>query len=224
MSVKLMMTGRRRVGQTLADHRRHMRDVHGRIVLDYIAADPGHAPRRYVQNHVLEARLAEGDTRDFVTELWFPDDAAIGASRQTDFYRDRLQPDEANMVDPASVTALVTREVEGPSGPSLGFKVILLHRAAQGRAAFEVGWAAMQTDWPRSRSHVLNPCPFDGVDAVRCASAETAAEFVDTKGQAWLDRLASAGLIAQGSSDVLIAREIVLFDGPEVAQTKGTLP
>ena len=136
MSVKLILTGRRRAGQMLAAHRHHMRAVHGQIVLAYIAADPDRAPRRYVQNHVLDASLA-ADARscDFVTELWFPDAAAIAASRQTDFYRDHLLPDEANMVDPASVTAMLTHEPSAPTGPALGFKVIFLHRAAPGLAA-----------------------------------------------------------------------------------------
>jgi hypothetical protein len=44
MSVLLMILGRRRPGQTLADHRQHMRAVHGRLVLEYIAEAPELAP------------------------------------------------------------------------------------------------------------------------------------------------------------------------------------
>jgi hypothetical protein len=222
MSVKLILTGRRRPGQTPEAHRRHMHDMHGRLVLDYIAADPGNAPRRYVQNHVLEASLSPG--RDFVTELSFPDAAAIDASRQTEFYLTHLMPDEPNMVDPASVIGMVTREEPALTGPGLGFKVIFLHRAAPGlgREAFEAGWAALDTPWPRSRSHVLSPGPIDGMDAVRLPTATAASEFASSEGRRWRARLAAAGLIAEGSSDLLIAREHVLFDGP-LALAKGTL-
>lgn len=226
MSVKLILTGRRRAGQTLAAHRHHMRDVHGQIVLAYIAADPERAPRRYVQNHVLKANLgADARSCDFVTELWFPDAAAIAASRQTDFYRDHLLPDEPNMVDPDSVTAIVTHELSAPSEPALGFKVFFLHRAAPGlsRPAFNAGWSALDTAWPRSRSHVLTPGPFDGVDALRLASAAAAADFVAGEGQLWLNRLSTDGLIANGGSDVLIAQEFVLFEGRKAAPVKGNL-
>jgi hypothetical protein len=222
MTVKLIMTGRRRTGQTLADHRLHMREVHGQIVLDYIRTDPARAPRRYVQNHVLHAPAAT--PRDFLTELWFPDVADIAASRQTDFYRNHLLPDEPNMVDTATVTAMVTREVPPSTGAGQGFKVIFLHRAAPnlGRDAFEAGWSAMTADWPRSRSHILSPAPFDGIDSVRLPSHAAAAQFVTGAGQVWLDRLLDAGLI--GDSDVLIAQEFVLFDGAKTAPKEGSLP
>jgi hypothetical protein len=93
MTIKLMMFGRRSPGQTLAEHRRHMKDIHGRIVLDYIAADPQNAPRKYAQNHGLDGVFAADDAApttlrlglDFVTQLWFDDLGSVKASRETPF-------------------------------------------------------------------------------------------------------------------------------------------
>lgn len=118
MTIKVMMLGRRRPGQTLAENRSHMKDVHGRLVLDYMAADADNAPRRYVQNHAFDGIYAGGKGQvkvfalglDFVTEVWFPDLPTLKASRETQFYLERLQPDEPRMVDTATVIGLPVME------------------------------------------------------------------------------------------------------------------
>ena len=118
MSVKLLICGRRRPGQSLSAHRHHMKNVHGAMVLDYIAADPDHAPRHYVQNHAFDGWFAAGDpsqnplalARDFITEIGFPDMPSVKASRETEFYLTHLKPDEPRMVDDASVFGMPVRE------------------------------------------------------------------------------------------------------------------
>ncbi|MCO6179583.1 EthD domain-containing protein [Ciceribacter sp. RN22] len=125
MTIKTMICGRRRLGQTLGENRAHMKDHHGRLVLDYIAREPSQAPRRYVQNHVFDGIYFGGDGQpralslglDFVTEVWFPDMAAAKSSRETPFYLEQLQPDEPKMVDETSVLGLpVTEELILPPG------------------------------------------------------------------------------------------------------------
>jgi hypothetical protein len=69
LALKLMIVGRRRPGTTLAEHRHHIRRVHGELVVQNIAADPANAPRRYVQNPVF----------DGIDEFWFDDEAGARA-------------------------------------------------------------------------------------------------------------------------------------------------
>ncbi|MGV1828112.1 EthD domain-containing protein [Agrobacterium vitis] len=107
MTIKLMLCGRRRLGQTLAEQRAHMKDHHGKLVLDYIAHDPVTAPQRYVQNHAFDGVYFGGEPQvkalsiglDFVTEVWAQDLAGLKASRETPFYLQYLKPDEPEMVD-----------------------------------------------------------------------------------------------------------------------------
>ncbi|KAA3518465.1 hypothetical protein GOZ90_04095 [Agrobacterium vitis] len=111
MTVKLLICGRRRLGQTLAEHRAHMKDHHGKLVLDYIADDPVKAPKRYVQNHAFDGVYFGGEPQakalslgvDFVTEVWAEDLADLKASRETPFYLQHLKPDEPEMVDDATL-------------------------------------------------------------------------------------------------------------------------
>lgn len=118
MSIKVMMIGRRRTGQTLSEHRTHMKDVHGKLVVDYIGADPVHAPRRYVQNHIFDGIYPGGDGLphsfkfglDFVTELTFPDLKSLKISRETPFYLTHLKPDEPRMADTDNVLAVPATE------------------------------------------------------------------------------------------------------------------
>ncbi|HBF28200.1 EthD domain-containing protein [Rhizobium sp.] len=120
MSIKLMMCGRRRPGQTRRDNQHHMKHVHGSLVLNYIATDPDNAPRVYVQNHTIDSTFANGDASpkafalgfDFITEVSFPDLASAKASRETAYYLERLMPDEPRMVDTDNVLGLPFAETE----------------------------------------------------------------------------------------------------------------
>lgn len=118
MSIKVMMIGRRRTGQTLSEHRTHIKEVHGKLVVDYIGADPVHAPRRYVQNHIFDGIYPGGEGLpdsfkfglDFVTELTFPDLKSLKISRETPFYLTHLKPDEPRMADTDNVLAVPVTE------------------------------------------------------------------------------------------------------------------
>lgn len=116
--IKMMICGRRRKDLTLAESRRHMKELHGRLVLDYIAAFPDQAPRRYVQNHAFDGIYPGGAGMppafatglDFVTEVWAPDLASLKASRETEFYNTHLKPDEPLMVDTDTVFGMPCAE------------------------------------------------------------------------------------------------------------------
>lgn len=54
MTIKLMICGRRRPGQTLAEHSAQMKDRHAKLALDYVAQQPSQAPRPYIQNHAFD--------------------------------------------------------------------------------------------------------------------------------------------------------------------------
>lgn len=137
--LKIVILGRRRPGTTLPEHRRHIRQVHGERVLNYIATDPTHAPRGYIQHQVFDGCYSNGPLgsdplalqRDFVTQVFFEDVAALRRSRETDFYRKELQEDEEQFVDQAAVLMLITRpEVlqDGPAKSTGACKLIVLHR------------------------------------------------------------------------------------------------
>jgi EthD domain len=113
-SLKLNIIGRRRPGMTLAEHRHHIRQVHGELVLRYIRAEPDNAPRRYVQNAVFDGHYrgtAPGTdpfalNRDFVTQVWVTDMSALERSRKTEFYNVHLKDDEPRFVDQSTVVFL----------------------------------------------------------------------------------------------------------------------
>lgn len=119
LALKLMIVGRRRPGTTLAEHRHHIRRVHGELVVQNIAADPANAPRRYVQNPVFDGTFRAVTAgaadpfalnRDFVTQIWFPDLPSLGRARQSAFYLEKVKHDEDNFVDQASVVFMPVRE------------------------------------------------------------------------------------------------------------------
>lgn len=115
---KLMIVGRRRAGTTLAEHQRHILNVHGAMVAKYIVADPIHAPKRYAQNRVVDGSFRQGGrahdpfalNRDFVTQIWFDDPAQAMNSVNHPFYLEQLRPDEDRFVDQASVVKLAVKE------------------------------------------------------------------------------------------------------------------
>lgn len=230
MSVKLIICGRRRAGQTLADHRHHMKFVHGRLVLDYIAADPENAPRRYVQNHVFDSTRAEGDPAastlalgiDFVTEVSFPSPEAARASRETTFYYDRLQPDEASMVDVDRVLGGPFREAEaaGAVDPAANIKVFaLLGPAPNGdREALRTALAAASARIAppairRSRNIALAPTPIDVVESFWFADQAAAQAFAASYFSQVIEPLRRDGLASPAMSAVALATEYVIHAG-----------
>ncbi|MBT9371320.1 EthD domain-containing protein [Rhizobium sp. CSW-27] len=222
MSIKILMVGRRRPGQTLMEHRTHMKDVHGRLVLDYIAAEPENAPRRYVQNHVFDGIYPGGEGLadvftfgpDFVTEVWFPDLAALKASRETAFYRMNLLPDEPRMVDGARVIGIPSTEevVRAPEASARNHvKVFVFWHSgpAEVAALLEALGAAAVSALGHCRSTPAVPSPVKAVDAFWLANEETGQVFAQDLREAVLHRLPAG----QGSISIALAREYVLHAG-----------
>ena len=215
---KMMITGRRRAGQTLAAHRHHMRFVHAPLVLGYIAAHPDMAPQRYVQNHAYDGTWQGagpiGVARDFVTEISFASPQAAAASVQTPYYLTHLQGDEANMVDQASVILLPAVERLRLDGVVKGaaHKVFVLLTRAEGvdPAAFRAAWQDQPSPVAAQR-HVQNDImarpgegtPVDGVDEVWFTSQAEAEAFVPQPGP----------LMDADKTVIILAWEYVLHAG-----------
>ncbi|WP_137155566.1 EthD domain-containing protein [Rhizobium sp. FKL33] len=220
MTIKLMMFGRRSPGQTLVEHRRHMKDVHGRIVLDYIAADPQNAPRKYVQNHGLDAVFAGDDAApaalrlglDFVTQIWFEDLGSLKASRETAFYNERLRPDEPRFVDNANVIGQPFSEerVREPASASTDVKVFVVRPA--GQPAVDVAERLAASDVAYSghcRNTAVTPGPIAAVDEFWTDGEDEARRLLDHCRAA----LNAHATEAERSAAFLIAREYRLFAG-----------
>jgi len=220
MTIKLMMFGRRSPGQTLAEHRHHMKDVHGRIVLDYIADDPRNAPRKYAQNHGLDGVFAADDAApaalrlglDFVTQLWFDDLGSVKASRETPFYQERLRPDEPRFVDNANVVGQPFSEecMLEPASSSIDVKLFVVRPA--GAMAFDLDDRIASSGVAYSgycRNTPLVPGPIAFVDEFWTRDEAEAARLLHHCRQA----LGTGEKEGGRSAAYLIAREYKLFAG-----------
>lgn len=235
--IKLMIVGRRRGGMTLRQCHSYMREVHGAAVVRFIGEQPHLAPRRYIQNHVLDGcfRVPEPEVdtfsaaRDFVTQVWFDDPAQAAAAMSAPFYHETLQPDEDRFVDQSSVVKLpvAEREVLGQGGRDGASKVFVMLRAARGVTTDDLA-AASAAVWRRLleknapgievvvRNEVLTrpgapAATVDLVDEIWLSNDEAARRL----GESWI-ALADqelASLLAPGSIVVLMARQHVLFVG-----------
>lgn len=235
MTLKLNIVGRRRPGTTLAQHRHHIRHMHGELVLRFIRTDADNAPRRYVQNAVCDGSFrgsAPGSDplalgRDFVTQIWVDDFAALARSRQTDFYRDHLKDDEDRFVDQSTVVFLPSQEREvASSGPAAAgaWKLFVLFQRAPGieAAAFSSTWAhAASQAVAGARRHVQNDViappgaalPVDAIDEFWFDDEASAHAHLAAWQVVLHERLVEPGLAAAGSLMALIAREEVLHPG-----------
>lgn len=235
MMLKLNIVGRRRPGTTRVEHRRHIREVHGELVLRFIQTDADNAPRRYVQNPVQDGTyratapgsdpLALGS--DFVTQIWVADFGALERSRQTAFYNTHLKDDEDRFVDQATVVFLPSHEREIGLRGDLGqgaWKLFVLFKRAPGvePSTFTAAWARVAGALPHNaRRHVQN-------DVLTRPGADSAADAID---EFWFDDEAAAhaqlavwraalqdslvqpGLALAGSIAALVAREDVIHAG-----------
>ena len=236
MSVKLVICGRRRPGQSLGAHRHHMKDIHGKLVLDYIAKDPESAPRHYVQNQIIDGWFATGKAtenplavqRDFVTEISFPDMKSVKASRETEYYLKHLQPDEARMVDEQTVFGMPMRET-GQSGPSPEGKSVKLFILLQNPVGTEfdsfskfwsdqVASTGLASDVPHVRWTPLVPAPIAGIDVFWFENPDAAQVFAYVYQSKVIATLESDGLLKPRSSMGLIGHEYILFSGAEAPQ------
>lgn len=236
MTLKLNIMGRRRPGTTLAEHRHHIRQVHGERVLEYIRVDADNAPRRYVQNTVVDSRFRAGPAgvdaftlnRDFVTQIWVPDVAALQRSRQTAFYNTHLKDDEDRFVDQTNVVFMPSRErvIRAAVHPLVAaWKLFVVVQRAPGleAQAFATAWTAAAAEPVDigALQHVQNDVLAvpggaslaDGIDEFWFsdeAAAHAALAAWDAHLQARLSRL---GVLAPGACAALIAREDVVYPG-----------
>lgn len=236
LGLKLMIVGRRRPGTTLAEHRQHIRHVHGKLVLRYIAAEPQNAPQRYVQHQVVDGTFRAGApgadpfalNRDFVTQIWVQDFAALARSRETAFYRDHLMGDEDNFVDQATVVFMPVRpRTRQPAAVNAPFKLFgFVQKSPNADAArFQQAWSQAPR-FAAAHGHVQNevlpqPGPagpattVDGIDEFWLAD-EAAAATLLTQWQAWIDEaLVRPDLALAAGTFFLIATEAVLHAGPD---------
>jgi hypothetical protein len=235
MSLKLNIMGRRRAGMTLAEHRHHIRQVHGELVLRYIRAEPDNAPRRYVQNAVFDGQYRAtvpgvdpfALNRDFVTQVWVTDMAALERSRKTEFYNLHLKDDEPRFVDQSSVVFLPSREREvavNGSVPVGAWKLFTLLQRAPGAepGAFTAAWAQAAN---RSRAaalrHVQNDVlgrpgstmPADAIDEFWFENEPAARAQLAAWRAVLHEQLVQPGLAIDGSFVALMAREDVVHAG-----------
>ena len=235
MSLKLNIIGRRRAGMTLAEHRHHIRQVHGELVLRYIRAEPENAPRRYVQNAVFDgqyrATAPGGDpfalNRDFVTQVWVTDMAALERSRKTEFYNLHLKDDEPRFVDQATVVFLPSREREvavNGSMPVGAWKLFTLLQRAPGvePGAFASAWVqAANRSSAVALRHVQNdvlgrpgsPMPADAIDEFWFDNEPAARAQLAAWRAVLHEQLIQPGLAIDGSFVALMAREDVVHAG-----------
>ena len=225
--MKLMITGRRRAGQTLRANRRHMKDVHGALVLENIAVDPTRAPHRYVQNHAFDSLYSGGAgplsmARDFVTEVWFPDGETAKAARESPFYLAKLKDDELNMVDQASVIGVPCVERLIASDRTVAacpVKVIaMLSRAADASdEAFEAIWKPATAALNGAAQHVVSrplaKTPIGWVDTFWVADEEAAYILAERYLSEVIEPLSDAGLLGLEGYTILLARHYVLHAG-----------
>ncbi|MCM2292680.1 EthD domain-containing protein [Allorhizobium sp. BGMRC 0089] len=213
--VKMMIFGRRRLGQTLGEHRSHMKDRHGAMVLDYIGREPEQAPRRYVQNHAFDGLYFGGDLPkafayglDFVTEVSFPDLAAAKSSLETPFYLEKLEPDEPQMVDETSVVKVPVNEdmIVPPQAQAGLMKLFLIWFSGRPGAAI-LPQAAGSTLLGLCHNSAMFPGPLQAIDeawfgdeASALAAAAACREIID--------QTAAAGRYC-----IALAREFVLHAG-----------
>lgn len=236
---KLMIVGRRRAGTTLAQHHHHILNVHGAMVVKYIAQDPQHAPRRYAQNRVVDGsfcRLGPANdpfalNRDFVTQIWFDNPAQAMHSLQQPFYIEHLRPDEDRFVDQASVVKLAVLEQQVSMPPNGGGNIklfsFLTKATAIDNAVFLQAWRAGSDVLAASVSsslrfgHVQNEvlnrpgeaAPVDAVDEFWVADLDAAAALAVALQSAMVAPLLAAGAIAEETHFILMAEEAILFKG-----------
>jgi vanillate O-demethylase ferredoxin subunit len=235
MTLKLNIIGRRRPGITLAEHRHHIRQVHGDLVLRYIHAEPDNAPRRYVQNPVVDClyRATASGTdpfalnRDFVTQVWVADMGALERSRKSDFYNVHLKDDEARFVDLATVVFLPSHEREiavNGEVPAGAWKLFALLQRAPGidPKAFTAAWTlaaklAGNTALRHVQNDVLAPpgatAAADAIDEFWFDNEPAARSFLTTWRTVLQEQLVRPGLAVDGSFAALIAREDVIHPG-----------
>ncbi|MCC5644493.1 EthD domain-containing protein [Nostoc sp. CHAB 5824] len=103
--VKLFILVKRKAGMPLDEFRKYSLQTHAPKVLNL----PG--IRRYLQCHVRDSFYAIGESvLDCVSMLWFDDIQAIKEMMESQEYKQQVEPDFTNFVEPKYIHTLVTDE------------------------------------------------------------------------------------------------------------------
>ena len=235
MSLNLNIVGRRKPGTTIADHRHHIRAVHGEMVLRFIEVAPDCAPHRYVQNAVFDGQYRTTPpgtdpfalNRDFVTQVWVDDFAMLEASRRHPFYNASLKDDEDNFVDQATVVFLPSRErqivARGDQPPTSVKLFTLMRRAADADPGdYAKAWVdAAGAAGTLPLRHVQNDVvalpgaapAADAIDEFWLPNEADARRFLASWSAVLADKLVKPGLACPGGVVALLAREDVVHAG-----------
>jgi vanillate O-demethylase ferredoxin subunit len=236
---KMLIVGRRRSDTTIAQHRHHIREIHGKIVLSLIGTNPDHAPRRYVQNQVIDGSWRTGGVtndpfalgRDFLTQVWFDSPVQAMQALSHPLYITNLQPDEDNFVDQSSVVKLAAKEhlVIAPSPTNGNFKVFAFFTKTDSTSAddFSKSWMQLGKKFATTdptgniQQYVQNQITakpgetpmIDGVDEFWVKDLVTAHKLVTALQLYIAAPLKDAGHMGPDMAFYLIAEEAVLFAG-----------
>lgn len=197
-----------------------MKEIHGSLVLHYIATDPDNAPRGYVQNHAVDSTFTGNEAPhpaftlgfDFITEVYFPDLGAAKASRETAFYLEKLMPDEPQMVDTANVLGLPFTEthIQPNSVSDNAFKLFVV-MTKDGVVPSETIESARQ-NLPKTQGYTRNvaavPGPIGAIDVFRFSDVDSAYVFADAFQQAVLSNHGPQ------QTALVIAKEYLLYPVP----------
>jgi uncharacterized protein (TIGR02118 family) len=220
--VKVLTFLKRKAGMSVADFQRYWLTRHPEVVVRL----PG--VRRYVQSHTLPSAYRKGEPAyDGIAEVWADGtDALRGMTRSPE--NARVQADEANFIDRATMGFLVTEErviVEGAVGPE-GVKAVefLSRKPGSSVDEFQRHWHGRHAQIlarlpgrrrcvlsaPRRSSYEAGRVPahdgvtsmwFDSPDALRAAAASPA------YAEAVADR---SGFLAPGQPPFIVTREHVI--------------
>ncbi len=233
--IKMMIIGRRRAAMTVKQLHSYMASVHGPMVVDCFRRYPDVAPHRYAQNHVFEGTHRTGNqgadvlalNRDFVTQVWFADMAAAAVALQQPFYFEKLQPDEDNFVDQATVMKIPVSErlVHGEKEAQGRFKVFLIFTKLEAvkQSIFQNQWnqfsSKLNESLPGLQRHVQcdpmqrpgAPSFVDGINECWFGTHEEAVCSLEHSLELAAKDNALSSVVAARSMVALAATEIVLY-------------
>jgi hypothetical protein len=107
--IKLTVLVKRNPALSIEDFHDEWR-AHGRMIADEPAFQ--RYIRRYEQHHRVHADYRTGDTFDGMVLQWFDSYADFTALLQTPEYVEKMQPDEARLLDLPGMVILFTEEAE----------------------------------------------------------------------------------------------------------------
>lgn len=206
-------------------------------------AAPQRYVQNHAFDGTFRAGSATGDSfglsRDFVTQVWFASPAHAKASLETAFYLDQLRPDEDRFVDQASVVQipvaehelLATQTTANTTAPASvhSTKVFVFLKRAPSVTREDFFGACQRMTKPLRVGPAAQALGISRWVHNECLSRPGTEALIDAIEEIWLDGEAAArslgaellgladyalgGLVAPGSTCLLLARERVLHAG-----------